>query len=98
MWLRPWKNGRHFVEDIFKFILLYGNFDVQRDGGQGRSQVMSRVECRYDAVQFITILSLELQTECKSDFVITTDTPYLTLTGELWGLYYEDLGENWLML
>ena len=26
---------------------------------------------------------------------ITTDTPYLTLPGELWGVYCEDFGENW---
>ena len=31
-----------------------------------------------------------------SDFIITPDTPYLALTGELWGVYCEDLGENWL--
>ena len=33
--------------------------------------------------------------ESESDFKITTDTPYLTLTGELWGVCCEDLGENW---
>ena len=36
--------------------------------------------------------------ERKSDFKPTTDTPYLTLTGELtgelWGVYYEDFEEN----
>ena len=26
------------------------------------------------------------------------DTPYLTLTGELWGVFCEELGENWPML
>ena len=31
----------------------------------------------------------------ESDIRITTDTPYLALTGELWGVYCEDLGENW---
>ena len=32
--------------------------------------------------------------EGKSDFKLTTDTPYLT--GELWGiLNYEDFEENW---
>ena len=29
-----------------------------------------------------------------SDIRITTDTPYLALTGELWGAYYEDFGES----
>ena len=28
-------------------------------------------------------------------FRITTGTPYLTLMGELWGVYCEDFGENW---
>ena len=35
--------------------------------------------------------------ESDSDFRITTDTPYLTLTGELWGVFCEDFGENWLL-
>ena len=34
--------------------------------------------------------------ELKSNFKLTTVTPYLTLTGEIWGVYYEDLRENWL--
>ena len=33
--------------------------------------------------------------EHKSDFDVTKDTPYLALTGELWGVCCEDLGENW---
>ena len=33
--------------------------------------------------------------ESESDIRITTDTPYLALTGELWGVYCEDFGENW---
>ena len=28
-------------------------------------------------------------------FNLTTDTSYLALTGALWGVYCEDLGENW---
>ena len=34
-------------------------------------------------------------TEHKSDFKLTTDTPYLALTGEVWGVYYENFEENW---
>ena len=30
----------------------------------------------------------------ESDIRITTGTPYLALTGELWGVYCEDFGEN----
>ena len=33
-------------------------------------------------------------TENESDFSITTDTPYLALTGEQWGVYCEDFGDN----
>ena len=29
-----------------------------------------------------------------SDFILTTNTPFLTLTGELWGAYYENFEEN----
>ena len=35
-------------------------------------------------------------TKNESDFIITTDTPYLALTGELWAVFCEDFGENWL--
>ena len=31
----------------------------------------------------------------KSDLKFKTDTPYLTLTGELWGICCENFGENW---
>ena len=31
----------------------------------------------------------------ESDTRITTDTPYLAFAAELWGVYCEDLGENW---
>ena len=33
--------------------------------------------------------------ERKSDFKLTIDTPYLALTGELWGVCCKDIGENW---
>ena len=33
--------------------------------------------------------------ESRSDFKLITDTPYLALTGELWGVYYENYEENW---
>ena len=33
--------------------------------------------------------------EHKFDFKLITDTPYLALKGELWGVYCEDSGENW---
>ena len=33
--------------------------------------------------------------ELKPDFKLATDTPYLALMGELWGVYCEDFAENW---
>ena len=33
--------------------------------------------------------------EHESDFKLTMDIPYLTLTGKLWGVYWEDIGEHW---
>ena len=35
-----------------------------------------------------------VQLEHKSDFELTPDTPYLASTGELWGVWYEYIGEN----
>ena len=34
-------------------------------------------------------------TEYKSYFKLTSDAQYLDLTGELWGIYYEEFEENW---
>ena len=36
-----------------------------------------------------------IQAECQSDAGSTKDTPYLALTGELWGVFCEYLWENW---
>ena len=33
--------------------------------------------------------------EHKSDIELTKDTPYVAFTSELWGVCWEDLGENW---
>ena len=33
--------------------------------------------------------------EHKQNFKLTIDTPYLALTGELWGVSYENFEENW---
>ena len=34
--------------------------------------------------------------ERDSHLIVTTDTPHLGLTGELWCVYCKDFGENWL--
>ena len=37
----------------------------------------------------------QIDFKLKSDFEPTTDTPYLALTGELWGVFCYHFGENW---
>ena len=36
-----------------------------------------------------------IEAKYKLVFVLTIDTPYLFLTGELWNVYFEDFGEIW---
>ena len=54
------------------------------------------VKCRYNAVQYNTTFNTALHrlgqdiNQCE----ITNYTPYLALTGELWGVFCED--RNWL--
>ena len=31
-----------------------------------------------------------------SEFIFTKYTPYLAFKGKLWGVFCDDLGENWL--
>ena len=44
-------------------------------------------------MKYVTVMTAG---ERKSDFQLTTDTPYLALTAKLWGVYYENFEENWL--
>ena len=56
------------------------------------------VECRYNAVQYCKNISWSITgtgAEYQSDAGSTKDTPYLALTGELWGVFCENLWENW---
>ena len=39
---------------------------------------------------------IEIEAEYQSDAGTTKDTPYLALTGELWGVFCEYLRENQL--
>ena len=34
--------------------------------------------------------------EHRADFELTKDSPYITLMGELWGIYCEYFGKYWL--
>ena len=37
-----------------------------------------------------------IEVKYASEVIYTKDTPYIALAGELWVLFGEDLGENWL--
>ena len=41
-------------------------------------------------------LSAVAEVEYKSELESTKDTPYLALTGELWGVLWEYFEKNWL--
>ena len=47
----------------------------------------------YHVITYHTVKTVAVS---KSDFRITTDSPYFALLGELWGVCCEDLKENWL--
>ena len=47
---------------------------------------MHTVECRYNAVQYSSILH-RTEAEYQSDAESTKYTPYLVLTDELWGVF-----------
>ena len=52
------------------------------------------VGCRpiWQDIAYITAVT---DAEYKSQCDPTKDTPYLALTGELWGVFCEDFKENW---
>ena len=43
----------------------------------------------------ITFSTAMTMAKLKSNITLTKYTPYLTLTGKLWGDFCEDFGENW---
>ena len=59
--------------------------------------MLNTVECRYKAIQY-NVLYMLLQQLGQNLIRIefTKGTPYLALAGELWGVFCEDLEENWL--
>ena len=57
------------------------------------------VKCRYNAVQYnmdIAYITAVTEAKYKSEFEPTKYVTYLTLTGELWDVFCENFGENWL--
>ena len=58
---------------------------------------MYTAECRCNSVQQkhdIAFSTAVIEPQHKLEFELTNITPYLALTGELWGIYCTDLGEN----
>ena len=44
----------------------------------------------------ILCIAAVTEAEYESELELTKDTPYLALSGELWGVCYEDFGDIWL--
>ena len=60
------------------------------------SQSEVRVSTEHGIEHNIAYSTAATGTENKSELIFKTDTPYLILMGELWGVYCEECGENWL--
>ena len=56
--------------------------------------VQSRFKCSL-IFHDITYNTTIMVAETESNVRITTDSPNLTITGELWGVYCGDFGKNW---
>ena len=56
------------------------------------------VRCRYHGPIWhdSAYISAVTEAEYESQFEPTKYIPYLALTGELWNVFCEDLGKNWL--
>ena len=60
--------------------------------------IWNTVRYRYNAIQYNMIQHISIaltETEYELEFEYMKDTQYLALTGELWGVFREDFGENW---
>ena len=80
-----WTHKRHTITLLHELVTSYGLPFV--------SQVPSLRGLIYHD---ITCDIAVIVAESESNIRITMDTPYRALTGELWGVYCEDFGENWL--
>ena len=70
--------------NLFQGIDCYGQYHFNP----------TTVECRYNAVQYCKITT-RVEEEYQSDVGSTKDSPYLALTGEVWGVFCEYFWENW---
>ena len=51
---------------------------------------------QWQMTEFVAVMVwLNITYVLRPDFKLTRDSPYLTLTGELWAVYCEYFGENW---
>ena len=72
-------------------MLLQNNSVYMLDFGRGKVYTL---DSRYIAVIYNTVIYTEQQftmIQLPPDFAFTNDTPYLALTGELWGVFREIL-------
>ena len=59
---------------------------------------LSTARCHCNMVKYNMVLDTTLQwlrRNLNQEFEPTKDTPYLALTGELWGVFCENFGKNW---
>ena len=64
----------------------------------GGSFLANTIGCHHNVVQYIMIFCSVLQwlmQNINQNLYSQIDTPYLALTDELWGVYWENFGENW---
>ena len=86
--------------DIFLRFIYVGIHVIWSAKSSLKSSIskQSTVKCRYNAVQYYKLLNLYLQKlrqNINQMLDPQKDTPYLALTGELWGVICEYLWENW---
>ena len=70
----------------------------------GRSQLsnpsdlpcLSTVSILFSQICTVVTITQWLKSNINQSFKCATDNPYLTLTGELWCVCWENLGKNWL--
>ena len=108
--LKPEQNGWNFANTISKCIFLkwkllnyWINWSLHPHRRiltilYGRMIYVTSVQWslqRGPIFHDITYSTAMTVADHRPNFKLTTDIPYLTLMGELWGIYCKDIRENW---
>ena len=65
------------------------------NSGTGRS--INTIGSRYNAAQYnmqLQTVLVKIEPEDKSDFALKKDNSYFALSGEQWGVFFDDLGHD----